>query len=293
MSSNKAKQSKGSLHKGVATLTKKKKTSASSSSSPSSFKNAKPSKSENYSLPIHDANLIEDAETVVSDWNGEKFVGARVAKPFGGKIKKWFYGTVKSFNCDKKTKEKSWQIQFDDGDEESMDDHEVTHWLQQYNTLWLEEFQSSQIPHRTAEPQSKTKKKKKSDGDQHATHYKVCWKASHTIVEFGYEAFEDCYGEDVRATEKMYREAEVHIPPTQQKELYTSLADANIMAENIYRMLAHLYIDDDDRCKVKQNDEQDNGCRSWKWSYSFQDDEYENTFRCEGYVRVEKVTNWL
>ena len=59
-------------------------------------------------------------EECLRRWPGDKFVGCRIAKPFGGKTKTWFYGTVENYNYHKRNKEKSWQVKYDDGDAEKM-----------------------------------------------------------------------------------------------------------------------------------------------------------------------------
>lgn len=271
------------------------------------YKNAKPRKSrnnKNQGLPVHDANILcpTEVKECLCKWPGDNFVGCRIAKPFGGKNKTWFYGSVDKYSYDKRSKEKTWHVQYDDGDAETMDERNFEYWLQQYNKLWLEELKSNSVPHREEGGKSTADSSIKKNKNPNTTtiptkFYKISWQASKEITEFSYDAFDDCYGDEVQGNEDMYREAEIKISKTQWKEQLTNLEDANLIARDVLTWLTKRYIDEDDRGKIKEaqdsqasptSQSKNSSCKGWRWSYQDQD-EYENTFSCEGHVQVEEV----
>ena len=272
------------------------------------YKNAKPRKSRNnkhQGLPVHDANILWPSELkeCLCEWPGDKFVGCRVAKPFGGKNKTWFYGSVDKYNYDKRSKEKTWHVKYDDGDAEDMDDQNFQYWLQHYNNLWIEELEGNSVPYRKegVKPTTGSSSSKKNKSPKTVSipkkFYKISWQLSREITEFSYDAFDDCYGDEVQGNEDMYREAEIKISKTQWKEHLTNLEDANLIARDVLTWLTKRYIDEDDRGKIKEaqdaqpsptSQSKTTSCKGWKWSYQ-DEDEYENTFLCEGHVQVEEV----
>lgn len=267
---------------------KKKKVSTSTATTPS-FKNDKPSKSKLPTQLLHDANLLgtDGVAFIVDDWSGEVFVGARVAKPFGGKTKKWFYGLVDKFRFDKRRKKKLWHVTYEDGAQEEMTEDEFTYWLQQYNTLWEDEMKSSEEPYQkissvSSEKENKSTKKKE-------VYYKVSWKLSRTIEELADKTFDNndgYYGSD---EEDDREDDEFTTGKKQKKELYTSVEEANAVAADQFKMLAYQYIDEEDRANVKVASSTPDKCKRWNWSYRLED-VHENIFRCEGFVQVERLS---